>query len=137
MKKTFVLIFLSILFLMGFIFQETKPIFVLHKANTRGLNEAGGWLLSRPTFSFGDYYDPQRLNFGALRVLNDDRVKGGGGFGKHPHENMEIVSIVLHGGLEHHDNAGNGGVVHENELQIMNPGFGVRNFRFKYSKNKL
>jgi redox-sensitive bicupin YhaK (pirin superfamily) len=132
MKK--ILVFISLLFLMGFIFQEKEPVFVLHKANTRGLSEAGGWLLSRHTFSFGDYYDPQRLNFGALRVLNDDRVKGGGGFGKHPHENMEIVSIVLHGGLEHNDNAGHGGVVKENDVQIMTAGSGVRHSEFNTSK---
>ena len=134
MKKTLGFIVPLLLFLLGFIFQETKPVFVLHKANTRGLSEAGGWLLSRHTFSFGDYYDPQRLNFGALRVLNDDRVKGGGGFGKHPHENMEIVSIVLHGGLEHKDNAGHGGIVKENDVQIMSAGSGVRHSEFNTSK---
>jgi redox-sensitive bicupin YhaK (pirin superfamily) len=134
MKKLPAFLFLILFFLLGFTFQETKPVYVLHKANSRGLSEAGGWLLSRHTFSFGDYYDPQRLNFGALRVLNDDHVKGGGGFGKHPHENMEIVSIVLHGGLEHQDNAGHGGIVKENDVQIMSAGSGVKHSEFNTSK---
>src|SRR3954470_8462546 len=75
---------------------------VLHKADTRGFADHG-WLKSHQSFSFAGYYNPERIHFGALRVLNDDTVLGGGGFGKHPHDNMEIISIPLEGDLEHQD----------------------------------
>ncbi|HSZ25773.1 MAG TPA: pirin family protein [Cytophagaceae bacterium] len=133
MKKNsiyFLIAFLSL----NFISQESKPVFVIHKANSRGLSNTEDWLLSRHTFSFGDYYDPQRLNFGALYVLNDDRVKAGGGFPKHPHKNMEIISIVTHGGLEHNDNAGHSGIIKEGDVQIMSAGSGVRHSEFNHSK---
>ena len=79
---------------------------VLHKASTRG-NANHGWLNSHHTFSFANYHNPERMHFGALRVLNDDRVAGGQGFGTHPHDNMEIISIPLEGDLEHKDSMGN------------------------------
>jgi hypothetical protein len=97
---------------------------VLHKANTRG-HASHGWLDSHHTFSFASYYNPERIHFGALRVLNDDFVSGGMGFGKHPHDNMEIVSIPLSGDLEHADSMGNIAVIKQNDVQIMSAGTGV------------
>ena len=83
---------------------------VLHKADSRGYANHG-WLLSRHTFSFANYYNPDRVHFGALRVLNDDTVEAGKGFGTHPHDNMEIISIPLEGDLEHRDSMGNISVI--------------------------
>ena len=97
---------------------------VLHKANTRG-HANHGWLDSHHTFSFANYYDPERVHFGALRVLNDDSVSGGMGFGKHPHDNMEIISIPVSGDLEHADSMGNIAVIRQNDVQIMSAGTGV------------
>lgn len=84
-----------------------------------------GWLNSYHTFSFGGYHNPNKMNFGALRVLNDDTVNGGKGFSKHPHDNMEIVSIPLEGGLEHQDSMGNKTLIKKGEVQIMSAGTGV------------
>jgi redox-sensitive bicupin YhaK (pirin superfamily) len=97
---------------------------VLHKANTRG-HADHGWLNSWHSFSFAGYYDPSRVHFGTLRVLNDDTVAGGMGFGKHPHDNMEIISIPLEGDLEHGDNMGNKTVIRKGDVQIMSAGTGV------------
>src|SRR5690606_41564670 len=85
-----------------------------------------GWLKSYHTFSFAGYYNPERIHFGALRVLNDDHVEGGSGFGLHPHSNMEIISIPLKGALAHTDSMGNSGVIGENEIQVMSAGKGDR-----------
>lgn len=98
---------------------------VLHKAETRGETRAS-WLLGKHTFSFNRYYDPDRMNFGLLRVLNDDHIAGGGGFPTHPHENMEIVTIQLEGGLAHRDNTGGSGTIRPNEVQVMTAGTGVQ-----------
>lgn len=105
--------------------------FVLHKADTRG-HANHGWLNSYHTFSFASYYNPERMNFGALRVLNDDTVSGGMGFGKHPHDNMEIISIPLEGDLEHQDSMGNTAVIRKGDIQAMSAGTGI----YHSEKNK-
>ncbi|MDE3234437.1 MAG: pirin family protein [Bacteroidota bacterium] len=97
---------------------------VLHKANTRG-HANHGWLNSWHTFSFAGYYNPERVHFGALRVLNDDTVKGGMGFSKHPHDNMEIVSIPLSGDLHHKDTTGRDKIIRQHDVQIMSAGSGI------------
>ena len=96
----------------------------IHKANTRG-HANHGWLDSHHTFSFAGYHDPSRMQFGVLRVLNDDVVKAGRGFGQHPHDNLEIISIPLKGSLEHGDNTGGHGIIRSGEVQIMSAGSGI------------
>jgi redox-sensitive bicupin YhaK (pirin superfamily) len=98
---------------------------VLHKANTRG-HANHGWLDSYHTFCFAGYYDPQRIHFGVLRVLNDDTVAGGMGFGTHPHDNMEIISIPTLGDLEHKDNMGNTQIIKQGDVQVMSAGTGIQ-----------
>jgi redox-sensitive bicupin YhaK (pirin superfamily) len=102
---------------------------VIHKAQSRGYADHG-WLQTHHTFSFARYYDPTRINFGALRVLNDDIVAGGEGFGTHPHDNMEIVSIPLEGELRHGDSMGNGFVLREGQIQVMSAGGGITHSEF-------
>ena len=105
---------------------------VLHKSETRGLADHG-WLLSRHTFSFANYHNPDRMNFGLLRVLNDDIVKPSMGFGTHPHENMEIISIPLAGALRHQDSMGNKYVIESGEIQVMSAGSGVTHSEYNNS----
>ncbi|WP_299437658.1 pirin family protein [uncultured Aquimarina sp.] len=105
---------------------------IMHKSDTRG-NANFGWLNSYHSFSFGNYYNPERMNFGALRVLNDDTVSSGKGFGKHPHDNMEIISIPLEGDLEHEDSMGNTAVIKQGDVQVMSAGTGI--FHSEYNKN--
>lgn len=104
---------------------------VLHKAKTRG-HANHGWLDSHHTFSFANYYNPDRMHFGVLRVLNDDVVAGGRGFGTHPHDNMEIISIPLEGDLEHKDSMGNTAVIKSGDVQAMSAGTGV--YHSEYNK---
>lgn len=108
----------------------------LHKANTRGQADHG-WLKTRLTFSFAGYHDPSRVHFGVLRVLNDDQIAGGKGFGMHSHDNMEIITIPMEGVVEHRDNQGNHGIITKGEVQIMSAGTGVAHSEFNHSKDEL
>jgi quercetin 2,3-dioxygenase len=101
----------------------------LHKANTRG-NANHGWLNAYHTFSFAGYFNPERHNFGVLRVLNDDTVAGGMGFGAHPHDNMEIITIPLEGDLAHKDSMGNSATIKSGDVQVMSAGTGIQHSEF-------
>tara|TARA_R110002051_G_C8769157_1_gene503162 strand:- start:21678 stop:22397 length:720 start_codon:yes stop_codon:yes gene_type:complete len=106
---------------------------VHHKAATRG--EANfGWLRSNHSFSFGEYFNSERIHFGALRVLNDDHVSAAKGFGTHPHKNMEIISIPLEGDLEHKDSMGNSTIIKQGDIQIMSAGTGIQHS--EYNRNQ-
>ena len=97
---------------------------VLHIAQERGL-VSFGWLDAKYSFSFGNYYNPEKMNFGALRVLNDDTIAPAMGFGKHPHKNMEIITIVQSGALKHEDSMGNKGIIETGDIQVMSAGSGI------------
>lgn len=105
---------------------------VLHKATSRGYADHG-WLQSNHTFSFANYHNPDRMHFGVLRVLNDDIVAEGRGFGLHPHDNMEIISIPLEGDLEHEDSMGNQAIIRKGDIQVMSAGTGI--MHSEYNKN--
>jgi redox-sensitive bicupin YhaK (pirin superfamily) len=109
--------------------------FTLHKANTRG-NANHGWLNSYHTFSFGGYYDAGRTHFGVLRVLNDDTVAAGMGFGKHPHDNMEIISIPTYGDLKHKDSMGNETIIRQGDIQVMSAGTGIAHSEMNANSNQ-
>lgn len=108
---------------------------ILHKANTRG-HADHGWLNAHHSFSFASYYNPERVHFGALRVLNDDIIDGEKGFGTHPHDNMEIITIPLTGELSHKDSMGNASTITNGEIQVMSAGTGIQHSEFNSGKTK-
>lgn len=105
---------------------------IFYPANERGTNDIG-WLKAKFSFSFGPYYNPEKVHFGALRVLNDDIIAGGQGFGRHPHDNMEIITIPMSGALEHKDSMGNTGVITAGEVQVMSAGTGIEHSEYNHS----
>ena len=107
---------------------------VLHKANTRG-HADHGWLQANFSFSFGSWYNPERVQFGALRVLNDDIIGEGMGFGTHPHDNMEIITIPLEGDLAHKDSMGNAATIKNGDVQVMSAGTGIQHSEFNPNAN--
>jgi redox-sensitive bicupin YhaK (pirin superfamily) len=109
--------------------------FILHPASERG-HANHGWLNARHSFSFASWQNPDKVHFGALRVLNDDIVAPGMGFGTHPHDNMEIITIPLKGDLEHKDSMGNIGLIRENEIQMMSAGSGITHSEYNPNKDR-
>lgn len=107
---------------------------ILYKSESRG-HANHGWLDTHHTFSFASYYDPNRIHFGALRVLNDDKITSGTGFPKHPHENMEIISIPLKGDLAHEDSMGNQATIKQGDVQVMSAGTGIMHSEFNPNKD--
>lgn len=108
---------------------------ILHKSETRG-HANHGWLNAKHSFSFANYYNPDRMHFGVLRVLNDDTVQAGEGFGTHPHDNMEIITIPLEGDLEHKDSMGNTGVIRHGDIQVMSAGTGIYHSEYNHNKDR-
>ena len=109
--------------------------YIIHKAENRG-HANHGWLDAYHSFSFANYYDPDKVQFGALRVLNDDTILGGQGFGMHPHDNMEIITIPLSGALEHKDSMNYEGIIQRGEIQVMSAGTGIYHSEFNHNKDK-
>lgn len=115
---------------------KIKDNSIIHKADSRGKADHG-WLVSNHTFSFANYHNPERMHFGVLRVLNDDKVEAGRGFGTHPHDNMEIISIPLEGDLEHKDSMGNTAVIRSGDIQVMSAGTGIMHSEFNKNNDQL
>jgi quercetin 2,3-dioxygenase len=109
---------------------------IIHQAESRG-GANHGWLQTYHSFSFARYYNPERMNFGVLRVLNDDTIAPGMGFGRHPHDNMEIITIPLEGALEHQDSMGNVQVIRKGDVQVMSAGTGIYHSEYNHSKTQL
>lgn len=119
-----------------FLIKDTKMSnYVLHKASSRGFANHG-WLKANHSFSFARYYNPERMNFGVLRVLNDDIIGAGMGFGTHPHDNMEIITIPLYGDLAHKDSMGNEAVIKHGDIQVMSAGTGILHSEFNPNTDK-
>jgi len=108
---------------------------IFHSEDSRG-SANHGWLKAKHSFSFANYYNPERVNFGVLRVLNDDTIDAGQGFATHPHDNMEIITIPLSGDLEHKDSMGNSGIIRAGEIQVMSAGTGIQHSEFNANKNE-
>ncbi|ROS20223.1 hypothetical protein EDF65_0930 [Chryseobacterium nakagawai] len=115
---------------------KIKDNSVFHQADSRG-KANHGWLESNHTFSFANYHNPERMHFGVLRVLNDDKVEAGRGFGTHPHDNMEIISIPLEGDLEHKDSMGNSAIIRSGDIQVMSAGTGIMHSEFNKNNDSL
>lgn len=114
---------------------EIMDNIIIHKAATRG-GANHGWLNAKHSFSFANYYNPERMNFGVLRVLNDDQIAPAMGFSTHPHDNMEIITIPLEGAVRHKDSMGNEGVIQRGEVQVMSAGTGIYHSEFNHNKDQ-
>jgi redox-sensitive bicupin YhaK (pirin superfamily) len=108
---------------------------IYHPADSRGSADHG-WLKAKHTFSFASYYNPERIHFGMLRVLNDDLIAAGVGFPTHPHDNMEIITIPLRGAIAHKDSMGNSSVIHKGEIQVMSAGTGIQHSEYNFSESE-